>query len=183
MILYAKGYLNSYKWPKIPGLDSFKGKVIHSAKWPKEYTEEEWAKDRIAVVGSGASSIQIVPSIQPKAKHIDLYARTGVWFSQISEQFAQNHVYSEDEKKAFHSDANNLIAATKELDSTINRLWTIFFEDNPLHKELEQSVAARMKEHFGGHEELYKGFKPDFPIGCELSIRPFTPTSTLRQYN
>ncbi|CAH0044905.1 unnamed protein product [Clonostachys solani] len=166
IILYAKGYLNSWSWPKIPGLDKFKGKVIHSAGWDKDYTEEKWANDRVAVIGTGASSIQIVPQMQPKAKHIDIFARTGVWFSQIREEFADNFSYTEEEKEGFRADPNKLVAVSKDLDSTINRLWTIFFEDNPLQGILQKEYGDRMKRFFGGDERLYQGFKPDFPIGC-----------------
>lgn len=78
LLLHGTGILNNFKWPDIPGLkDKFKGKVIHTARWPQEYQQEEWKNDRIAVIGSGASSIQTVPTMQPHAKHFDIFIRTG----------------------------------------------------------------------------------------------------------
>lgn len=78
LLLHGTGILNNWKWPEIPGLhDKFEGKVIHTARWPREYQKEEWKNDRVAVIGSGASSIQTVPTMQPHAKHLDVFVRTG----------------------------------------------------------------------------------------------------------
>jgi cation diffusion facilitator CzcD-associated flavoprotein CzcO len=65
LLLYATGILNDFKWPNIEGIETFKGKICHTARWPKDYQEEEWKNDRVAIVGSGASSIQTVPKMQP----------------------------------------------------------------------------------------------------------------------
>ena len=44
----------NFKWPSIPGLkDKFKGRVTHTARWPKDYQAEQWKNDRVAVIGSG----------------------------------------------------------------------------------------------------------------------------------
>ena len=44
----------NFKWPSIPGLkDRFKGRVTHTARWPKDYQAEQWKNDRVAVIGSG----------------------------------------------------------------------------------------------------------------------------------
>jgi len=64
LLLYATGLLNNFKWPRIPGIDRFKGRVIHTAIWPKDYQKEQWANDRVASIGSGALSIQTVPTMQ-----------------------------------------------------------------------------------------------------------------------
>ncbi len=48
--------------PKIPGLDNFKGKLIHSAQWDEKYPFED---KTVGIIGSGSSAIQIIPQIQP----------------------------------------------------------------------------------------------------------------------
>jgi hydroxyversicolorone monooxygenase len=50
---------------------------MHTARWPKDYQAEQWKNDRVAVIGSGASSIQTVPNMQPHVKHLDVFVRTG----------------------------------------------------------------------------------------------------------
>lgn len=64
ILLHATGVLNNFKWPDIKGIDKFKGKIIHTARWNEEYQQDEWKKDRVAVIGSGASSVQTVPTMQ-----------------------------------------------------------------------------------------------------------------------
>lgn len=50
LLLYATGILNDYKWPAIKGINSFKGRIVHTARWPDDYTDEEWKNDRVAVI-------------------------------------------------------------------------------------------------------------------------------------
>lgn len=77
VFLYATGILNNWKWPKMDGLESFEGRIIHTARWPAEYHgEEQWKGQRVAVIGSGASSLQVVPSMQPHVAKMDVFVRT-----------------------------------------------------------------------------------------------------------
>ena len=83
---------------------------MHTAIWPKDYQKEEWKNDRVAVIGSGASSIQTVPTMQPHAKHIDVFVRTAVWFVQIANNFGQNKEYDAEEQEKFRKDPKALVA-------------------------------------------------------------------------
>ncbi|WP_169813117.1 flavin-containing monooxygenase [Nocardia jejuensis] len=60
----------------IPGVDEFAGKLMISAGWDHDY---DYAGKRVAVIGTGASSMQIVPSIASKVGHLDVYQRTATW--------------------------------------------------------------------------------------------------------
>ena len=62
--------------PEVPGLDSFPGDVFHSARWDHE---ADLAGKRIAVVGTGASAIQLVPRLQKQATKLVLFQRTPAW--------------------------------------------------------------------------------------------------------
>jgi cation diffusion facilitator CzcD-associated flavoprotein CzcO len=70
------GVLNTWKWPDIPNRESFKGEVTHSADYD---TSIELEGKTVIVIGSGASSIQILPAIQPKAKKVISFYRTPQW--------------------------------------------------------------------------------------------------------
>jgi cation diffusion facilitator CzcD-associated flavoprotein CzcO len=50
------------KWPNIEGLDIFQGKLMHTGAWESEFS---LAGKTVAVIGSGSSSVQVVPAIQP----------------------------------------------------------------------------------------------------------------------
>ncbi|MFI5302879.1 MAG: flavin-containing monooxygenase, partial [Polyangiales bacterium] len=62
--------------PDIPGLKSFEGKLFHSARWDHSFSLEG---KTVAVIGTGASAIQIVPSIAPKVGRLHLFQRTAPW--------------------------------------------------------------------------------------------------------
>ncbi|MET9489768.1 NAD(P)/FAD-dependent oxidoreductase [Nocardia sp. NPDC006630] len=60
----------------IAGLDDFAGTVQRPAAWDHAH---DMAGKRVAVVGTGASSVQITPAIAPEVGHLDVYQRTPVW--------------------------------------------------------------------------------------------------------
>ena len=76
VLISAAGPLSEPKLPDIPGLESFPGEVFHSSRWNHDF---DMAGKRVAVVGTGASAIQIVPKIQPKVGRLVLFQRTPAW--------------------------------------------------------------------------------------------------------
>jgi cation diffusion facilitator CzcD-associated flavoprotein CzcO len=76
VLVSAAGALADPKLPDIPGLDSFAGPVVHSARWDAGH---DLTGERVAVVGTGASAIQIVPAIQPRVESLAVYQRTAPW--------------------------------------------------------------------------------------------------------
>ena len=79
VLIGANGLLNSWKYPEeVEGLQSFNGRLMHSARWPDNYGEEQWKNERVAVLGSGASAIQIVPSLQPFVPKMDVFMRSAI---------------------------------------------------------------------------------------------------------
>lgn len=170
LLLYATGILNNYKWPQIKGMEKFKGRIVHTAVWPKDYQDEEWKNDRVAVIGSGASSIQTVPKMQPHAKHLDIFVRTGVWFVQIANNYGQNKEYSQEERDEFRKDPKKLVAHAKDIENQVNGLWGAFYTDSEAQKGAQQLFRERMKE-FIKDERLLKGFTPKFEVGCKFQER------------
>ncbi|RAQ99484.1 FAD/NAD(P)-binding domain-containing protein [Stemphylium lycopersici] len=133
--------------------------------WPQDYQSEQWKNDRVAIIGSGASSIQTVPTMQPHAKHMDVFVRTGVWFVQIADNHGQNKEYSQAERNEFRNDPRKLVAHAKDIERQINGIWGTFYTDSEA-QSLAQSVSQqRMKEHIKD-ERLLKGFTPKFEVGC-----------------
>lgn len=91
VVINASGILNSWKFPEdVEGLHSFKGRLIHTARWPSDYNEEQWKGDRVAVVGSGATSMQVVPTMQPHVEKMDVFVRTPVWFAEFADHNGEN---------------------------------------------------------------------------------------------
>lgn len=75
-VVMAIGALNIPQYPDIVGVDSFAGKVMHTAEWDQSY---DLAGKRVAVIGTGASAIQVVPSIQPQVATLNVFQRTPPW--------------------------------------------------------------------------------------------------------
>jgi cation diffusion facilitator CzcD-associated flavoprotein CzcO len=76
VVITGSGGLSEPKLPEIEGIDSFEGEVFHSARWNHDY---DLTGKRVAVIGTGASSIQIVPAIADQVSHLDVYQRTAPW--------------------------------------------------------------------------------------------------------
>lgn len=76
VVLSGHGPLIDPQLPDIPGLATFAGAIFHSARW--DHSVDLTGK-RVAVIGTGASAIQIVPALQPIVGHLDVMQRTPAW--------------------------------------------------------------------------------------------------------
>ncbi len=76
VVVDGTGVLTDPVYPDIPGLDRFAGARFHSARWNHD---EPLAGQRVAVIGTGASAIQIVPAIQPEVARLTVFQRTPGW--------------------------------------------------------------------------------------------------------
>ena len=72
-LVLGAGGLSEPKLPEIDGIEGFQGELFHSARWDHDV---DLAGKRVAVIGTGASAIQIVPEVQKVASHLDVYQRT-----------------------------------------------------------------------------------------------------------
>jgi cation diffusion facilitator CzcD-associated flavoprotein CzcO len=75
-LIVGAGALEEPKLPDLEGLEGFQGEVFHSARWNHDV---DLTGKRVAVIGTGASAIQIVPELQRIAGHLDVYQRTAPW--------------------------------------------------------------------------------------------------------
>jgi cation diffusion facilitator CzcD-associated flavoprotein CzcO len=76
MLIAGPGPLAEPKLGEIDGIDTFQGTIFHSAQWNHEHS---LLGRRVAVIGTGASSIQFVPHIQPEVSKLHLFQRTPPW--------------------------------------------------------------------------------------------------------
>lgn len=76
ILISAVGQLNRPKTPKFPGIKKFRGNQFHSSRWDHE---QELARKKVAVVGTGASSFQIVPEIAKIARKLYVFQRSPAW--------------------------------------------------------------------------------------------------------
>jgi cation diffusion facilitator CzcD-associated flavoprotein CzcO len=75
-VLSGVGGLVDPAWPDIKGLEEFGGEIFHTARWNHDY---DLAGREVAVIGTGASAVQVVPSIAPEVARLTVFQRTPAW--------------------------------------------------------------------------------------------------------
>ncbi|MEN9580144.1 MAG: hypothetical protein RJA70_3153, partial [Pseudomonadota bacterium] len=75
-VIAATGLFSQPVVPAIPGLETFSGKAMHSARWDRSY---DVTSKRVAVIGTGASAVQLVPEIAPLVAQLSVFQRTPIW--------------------------------------------------------------------------------------------------------
>ena len=75
-VILAAGGLAEARLPNIDGIDSFSGKIMHTARWDSSV---DLQGKRVAMIGTGASAIQTIPEIVPLVSHLDVFQRTASW--------------------------------------------------------------------------------------------------------
>jgi len=75
-LISCHGALSTPATPDLPGLESFSGKVLRSASWDHDY---DLTGKKVAVIGTGATGIQIIPTIAPRVQHLTVLQRTAIW--------------------------------------------------------------------------------------------------------
>lgn len=84
VLITAMGIFAEPRIPDIPGLDNFEGPLFHSARWPEGLSVDGL---RMAVVGTGASAMQIVPASADRAQRISIFQRTPSWITPSKKYF------------------------------------------------------------------------------------------------
>ncbi len=70
----ATGCLSAANLPEIPGLDSFRGEIYHTGRWPHD--DVDFTGKRVGVIGTGSSAVQSIPIIATQADHLYVFQRT-----------------------------------------------------------------------------------------------------------
>ncbi|CZR66978.1 related to steroid monooxygenase [Phialocephala subalpina] len=164
----ASGFLNNWKWPEIKGLDTFKGDIKHSAAWNPE---TDLSNKTVAVIGSGSSAIQIVPSIQPEVKHLTTFVRSPTW---VTAGFAQskagpggtNFEFSIEQKDEFAKDPEKYLAYRKDVEKEMCSRFRMLHKDTPEQKAAVEFSTSDMKSKLGPNNPLADFIIPKFAVGC-----------------
>jgi cation diffusion facilitator CzcD-associated flavoprotein CzcO len=75
-VIGATGVLTKPKPPEIPGLEDFAGTALHTARWDPSV---DLRGKRVGVIGTGASAVQLVPTIAPEVEQLTVFQRTPIW--------------------------------------------------------------------------------------------------------
>jgi cation diffusion facilitator CzcD-associated flavoprotein CzcO len=174
VVVSAMGHLADEKFPKIPGIEDFTGEKFHSARWDHDAKLEG---KRIAVIGSGASAIQIVPEMAKIAGQLVVLQRSAPYIIPRPDR-----AYTEAEKRRFARDPE----AMRELRSEM--FWGMEY-NYAQRRAVPRSIAEAYKLANGHREnqvtdpELLKKLTPDYEIGCKRVLISDVYYPALQQEN
>ena len=80
-VIAATGFMSAHQYPDIPGIDTFKGVSVHTARWPREGLDLRGK--RVGVIGTGATAVQVIQTIAPAVGHLSLFQRTPNWCTPL----------------------------------------------------------------------------------------------------
>jgi len=157
-VVSAVGMFNDLAMPEIAGRDDFAGDSFHSARWDWDVPLEG---KRIAVIGSAASAVQIVPEIVKTAAQVHLFQRTANWVLP-----KEDVPYTEEQLEAFRADPSILDAIRDETYRTIDEGMT--FQDEEQLGEMDRigrEVLLQVED-----PEVRKKLEPQHPYGCKRPL-------------
>ncbi|POX47020.1 NAD(P)/FAD-dependent oxidoreductase [Streptomyces sp. Ru72] len=158
VVVSATGPLSDPKIPDIPGLDSFPGAVFHSARWDHD---QDLRGKRVAMVGTGASAIQIVPAIQPDVAELVLFQRTPPWVLPRVDRAISGP------ERALHRALPATARLRRGLLWGIRELQVQAFTKHPNELGLVERLAKANMARAIKDPALRARLTPDYRIGCK----------------
>lgn len=153
----ASGPLHVPQIPKIPGLENFKGKVFHSARWDHDY---DLKGKKVVSIGTGGSAIQYCPEIAPDVQQLHVFQRTPAWVIPRDER-----KYPELEKKLYKRfPLLRKLHRARCYWTNESRVWPIF---NPAIARTLQNLAKAFIRIQVKDKQLAKKLTPDYTLGCK----------------
>ncbi len=175
-IISAVGQLNRPHLPQIEGRDSFAGPAFHSASWDPMV---DLRSKRVAVIGTGASAMQLIPEIAPLVSQLDVYQRTPAWMGPTPEyharvpeahQWLYGHLPS-------YSEWNRFCIFWRMGDGALDgvRVDDAWKSDgasvSATNDMVRQFLTEYIKAEFVDQPDLRDVVIPNYPVGAKRLIR------------
>lgn len=167
-LVCAVGQLSRPMIPDFPGKSSFKGDILHTGTWPEGY---DITHKRVALVGTGASAVQVGPAIAPEVDELHVIQRSGSWISRrpnIDRSVTENKKWVLENVpfyaawyrfQLFWAFGDGLFEALK-----IDPQWSGGSESiNKTNAQLREKMLAYMRKELGERDDLYEKVIPSFP--------------------
>ncbi|WP_051532221.1 flavin-containing monooxygenase [Brackiella oedipodis] len=154
----AAGALVEPDIPDIPGIDTFKGKIMHTAKWDNSV---DLSGKRVACIGTGASAVQMAPQVAKIAKELIVFMRTA---SHVMPR--ENFPYSEAHKRMFAKDPQSMEKHRMDIFWMCeNRYGARRNIEGLVHEQAE--IARKHLEAQVKDPKLREQLTPKFKPGCK----------------
>ena len=129
-LVAAVGILSARYVPPFEGIDSFRGESYHTSRWPRE--KVDFSGKRVAVIGTGATAVQLIPVIAKEVAHLTVFQRTPNYCAPL-----RNGPVSEETQRRFK-------ATYPEIHRRIRETTGAFLHDFDRRKALEVPREARL---------------------------------------
>jgi cation diffusion facilitator CzcD-associated flavoprotein CzcO len=176
-LILSTGFLEDLKFPTLNRRDQFKGRIFHSAEWPDGYTGEG---DRIAILGTSASGVQIVPELQKVAEQVYVFQRTPVHLLPLNRE-----VYSAEEIDRRRASLDELDSKRAEIISTFEAMTRASFTGDASSERAMQTarmIDAHRETHVAD-PALREKLTPKYVFGCKRPTRTDLYYRSLQQPN
>lgn len=174
-VISAIGPFVNPKDVDIPGVESFAGEVIHSARW--DHSVDLRGK-RAAIIGTGASAVQIIPEIAPALAHLDVYQRTPIWVAPKWDPPTPPWLV-----EAFRRAPPLQTVVRKAATGFSEALLILLALNHERAPWVARGIATRLRERWYTSEvpdaALRDKLTPDYGFGCK---RPAFSNSYLRTF-
>jgi cation diffusion facilitator CzcD-associated flavoprotein CzcO len=164
-VLTATGRFNRWKLPDYPGITDYKGHLRHTSNWDPSYDP---TGKNVAVIGNGASGIQVVPNLQRVVNRLDHYARNKTWIAGSwagDERTFDPQFYTAEELKEFE-DPEKYLAFRRELEVKYWRRFAGVFRGSKMNENMREQFIEIMKKRLAKKPELLDNLVPDFNPNC-----------------
>ena len=173
-VVMAQGPLSNPGLPKIAGIDSFKGHTVHSAQWDHEY---DFTGKRVAVIGTGASAVQIIPALVPQAAKLKVFQRTPGWVLPKPDFATPGW-----NRTLFRKVPASQAAVRKALYLGHESVALGIVWNSPLTRVVEKVAEAHLNRQVKD-PWMRRQLKPDFRIGCKRVLMSSDYYPALQQDN
>jgi len=161
-------------YPNIPGRESFQGKSMHSARWDHDYSLEG---KTVAVVGTGASAIQIIPSIGAKVGRLHVFQRTASWVSPKPDRDITPR-----EQSAFH-DKPYVQKLLRGAIYWVLEAMAVGYVVEPRLNKIREYRSLQYLRRSVRDPALRKKLTPNFRLGCKRILISNDYYETLQREN
>jgi cation diffusion facilitator CzcD-associated flavoprotein CzcO len=159
LVVSCVGGLVDPALPDIEGVERFAGTTFHTARWNHDYP---LAGRRVAVIGTGASAVQVVPSIAPEVARLAVFQRTPAWVVPKMDKR-----YSERAKRLL-ARFPFLLRASRFLHYAVSELWgPMVFLDAPRLSKIGERLSMRHLRAQVSDPVLREKLTPHFQFGCK----------------
>ncbi|UNI18436.1 hypothetical protein JDV02_004705 [Purpureocillium takamizusanense] len=165
IVLTCIGRFNDWRLPQYPGISEYQGLLRHTSNWDPSFDPEG---KRIAVIGNGASGIQVVANLQKVVGRLDHYARSKTWIASSwagDDRTLEAQPIPQEQQKSFEDPAAYL-AFRKQLEDKYWRRFRSFLKDTEENAELKEAFINIMKRRLDKKPELLEHIVPDFSPNC-----------------